>query len=148
MVGSQAFVPPSNSSNSQQDMMYQMMSSLMEKMNGFEESLKKQENITSMMSQLVNTQAEQDAKKGGLPSNVVINPQNLHAMNLRSGRQYGQAYDYEEEEEDTQELIESEKGELTEEGHTSPQNDLVDDSLHRETELNQPLGKGKFVQFL
>ena len=63
MVGSQAYDTPSSSSTSQQDMMYQMMSSLMEKMNGFEESLKKQENITSMMSQLVNTQAEQMQRK-------------------------------------------------------------------------------------
>ena len=139
MVGSQAFVPPSNSSNSQQDMMYQMMSSLMEKMNGFEESLKKQENITSMMSQLVNTQAEQDAKKGGLPSNVVINPQNMHAMQLRSGRQYGHAYDYEEEEDEPPLSSEAEKETTHEEEHSSLQNDFVDDGKHGETELNLPL---------
>ena len=86
VVGSQAFIPPSSSSNSQQDMMYQFMSNLMEKINGFEESLKKQENVTTLVSQMLNTKAEQDTKKGGLPSNVVINPQNLHAMNVRSGR--------------------------------------------------------------
>ena len=52
MVGSQAYVPLSSSSASQQDMMYQMMSSLMEKMNGFEESLKKQENVTTLVPQM------------------------------------------------------------------------------------------------
>ena len=89
---------------------------------------------------MLNTKAEQDAKKGGLPSNVVINPQNLHAMNLRSGRQYGSAYDYEEEEEETQVPCEAEKSMSNEEGHTSLQNDLVDDGLHVEAELPQPLG--------
>ena len=64
VVGSQAFIPPSSSSNSQQDMLFQMMSSLMEKVNGFEESLKKQENVTTLVSQMLNTKAEQDAKKG------------------------------------------------------------------------------------
>ena len=82
-----AHAPPSSSSTSQQDMIYQMMSSFMEK---FEERLQKQENA---VSQMMNNKAEQDAKKGGLPSNVVINPQNIHSMHLRSGRKYGDAYE-------------------------------------------------------
>ena len=77
-------------------MMDQMMSSVMAKV---AESMKKQqEEFTTLMSQLMNNKAEQDTKKGGLLSNVVINPQNIHSMNLRSGRKYGDAYEYEEEE--------------------------------------------------
>ena len=100
MVGSQSYDPSSSSSTSQLDMMNQMMSSVMAKV---EESLKKQkEDFTTLVSQMLNNKAEQDAKKGGLPSNVVVNPQNMHSMQLRSGRQYGDAYEYEEEEEETQ----------------------------------------------
>ena len=63
---------------------------------------------------------------------MVINPQNMHAMQLRSGRQYGHAYDYEEEEDEPQLPCEAEKSTILEEGHTSLQNDFVDDSLHME----------------
>ena len=112
--------------------MYQIMSSLMEKMNGFEESLKKQENVTTLVSQMLNNKAEQDAKKGGLPSNVVINPQNIHSMNLRSGRKYGDAYEYEEEEEETQLPCEAEQSISIEGGYTSLKNDFVGDHVHGE----------------
>ena len=82
----QAYVPPyvkndnipfpsnqgdqSNSSSSTQDMMYQMMTNLMAKMNGMEskidsveENVRKQENITSFVSQMVNTQAQEELKR-------------------------------------------------------------------------------------
>ena len=77
MVGSQSYDPSSSSLISQPDMMDQVMSSVMAKVN---ESLKKQqEDLTNLVSQLLNNRAEQDAKKGGLPSNVVVNPQNIHS---------------------------------------------------------------------
>ena len=49
----------------------------------------------------------------------MINPQNIHSMHLRSGRKYGDAYEYEEEEEQTQLPFEAEQSHLNEGGHSS-----------------------------
>ena len=53
-------------------MIDQVMSSVMAKVN--ENFKKQQEDLTTLVSQLLNNRAEQDTKKGGLSSNVVINP--------------------------------------------------------------------------
>ena len=70
---------------------------------------------------------------------MVINPQNIHSMHLRSGRKYGDAYEYEEEEEQTQLPFEAEQSQLNEGGHSSLQNDFVGDQMHEEAVLSPPL---------
>ena len=60
-------------------------------------------------------------------------------MHLISGRKYGDAYEYEEEEEETQIPCEAEKSISNEEGYTSLQNDFVDDLMHGEAVLSPPL---------
>ena len=60
-------------------------------------------------------------------------------MHLRSGRKYGDAYEYEEEEEQTQLPCEAEQSQLNEGGHSSLQKDFVGDHMHGEAVLSPPL---------
>lgn len=55
----------------------------------------RQDNLQSFVSEMANSKSEEKAKKGGLPSNIVMNPKIVNVMHLRSGKRVG--YDYEEE---------------------------------------------------
>ena len=84
------YAPPREDSflsSSTNDLMMQMCASIMEKMNGFEESLKKQENICSFAFQWLNKRAEEEARQGDLPSNTVMNHNSLNDMDLEGGVQ-------------------------------------------------------------
>ena len=76
---------PSSSTN---DLMMQMCASIMDRMEGLDSKLKRrQEDIYSLASQWMNKRAEEEARQGDLPSNMVENHTSLNDMKLEGGVQ-------------------------------------------------------------
>lgn len=67
-------------------MMDKVLRPLMDKVTQIEA---KHENLSTFVSQMANSKSEEDAKKGVLPSNTVVNPRGLNAITLRSGKELG-----------------------------------------------------------
>ena len=74
---------PSTSSNENLGMV-NMMETMMAQLKQMEA---KYDNLSTFVSQLANAKSDEEAKKGGLPSNTVVNPRALHAITLRSGKE-------------------------------------------------------------
>ena len=64
-------------------------------------------NLQSLVSQMANAKNEEEGKKGGLPSNIVVNPKGVKAMDLRGGVQVNSIPYYDEEEDEPQECQEA-----------------------------------------
>ena len=78
----------SSFSSNTYDLMMQMCASIMDRMEGLDSKLKRrQEDIYSLASQWMNKRAEEEARQGDLPSNMVINHNSLNDMDLEGGVQ-------------------------------------------------------------
>ena len=82
------------------------MKGLESQLNQLEEDKSKQEDIYSFVSQLMNERVKEEAKKGDLPSNMVVNPKNLNDMDLAGGVQVESIPYFDEEEHEPQECQE------------------------------------------